>query len=192
VAGVRGAVVVVAIMLLLAGCTTIGGQAEPASPSTSASPVRPKDVRIDGVDPCSLLTEQQRAELGLDGRPVFDSSPTNLYPGGDVPACTVRGFEPRAVWVGVNLVATTGIERYTAGELLVDIRPAEVRGFPALTAVPQDFTEWCSVIVDIAPGQLIDVHFADGGGEPPVPQEQLCDDAAVVADRAMDTLLAIR
>jgi hypothetical protein len=180
------------VLLLLAGCTTVAGQPQPAAPSTSALPARPRDVRIDGVDPCSLLTEEQREELGLDGRPVFDNSPTNLYPGGDVPACTVRGFEPRAVWVGVNLVATTGIERYTAGELLVDIRPAEVQGFPALTAVPRDFTEWCSVIVDIAPGQLIDVHFADGGGEPPVPQERLCDDAAVVADRALDTLLAIR
>jgi hypothetical protein len=188
--GVRGAVVV-AIMLLLAGCTTIGGQAEPASPPTSTSPVRPTDLRIDGVDPCSLLTEQQRAELGLDGRPVLDRSPTNLYPGGDVPSCVISGFEPRAVWVGVNLVATTGIERYTAGELLVDVRPTEIRGFPALTAVPRDFTEWCSVIVDIAPGQLIDVHFADGGRKPPIPQEQLCDDAAVVADQAMDTLLAI-
>jgi len=44
--------------------------------------------------------------------------------------------------------------------------------------------------VDIAPGQLIDVHFADGGRKPPIPQDQLCDDAALVADRVMDTLLA--
>jgi hypothetical protein len=179
------------VLMLLAGCTTISGQAEPAAPSTS-NPPRPQEVRIDGVDPCSLLTEEQRAELGLDGRPVLDRSPTSLYPGGDVPSCTVSGFEPRAVWVGLTLVTTTGIERYSSGDLRVDIRPAEVRGFPALTAKPQRFTEWCSVIVDVAPGQLIDVHFADGGGTPPVPQEQLCDDAAVVADRVMDTLMATR
>jgi hypothetical protein len=179
------------VLMLLAGCTTISGQAEPAAPSTS-SPPRPQEVRIDGVDPCSLLTEEQRAELGLDGRPVIDSRQTSLYPGGDVPSCTVRGFEPRAVWTAVSLVASTGIERYAADDLLVDVRPAEVRGFPALTAKPQRFTEWCSVIVDVAPGQLIDVHFADGGGTPPVPQEQLCDDAAVVADRVMDTLMATR
>jgi hypothetical protein len=191
VAGVRGAVVV-AIMLLLAGCTTIGGQAEPASPPTSASPVRPKDVRIDGVDPCSLLTEKQRAELGLDGGQRFDRRQTSLYPGGDVPYCTISGFEPRAVWTAVSLVATTGIERYAAGDLLVDVRPAEIQGFPALTAIPQRFTEWCSVVVDIAPGHLLDVQFADGGRVPPIPQEQLCDDAAVVADRVMDTLMATR
>jgi hypothetical protein len=179
------------VLMLLAGCTTISGQAEPAAPSTSSSP-RPREVRIDGVDPCSLLTEEQRAELGLDGRPVLDRSPTSLYPGGDVPSCTVSGFEPRAIWVGLTLVTTTGIERYSSDDLRVDIRPAAIRGFPALTAKPQRFTEWCSVIVDVAPGQLIDVHFADGGGTPPVPQEQLCEDAAVVADRVMDTLMATR
>jgi hypothetical protein len=190
---VRGALMIM-VLLLLAGCTTVAGQAQPAAtaPPNSAGPARPRDVPIDGVDPCSLLTEEQRKELGLDGRPVLDRSPTSLYPGGDVPSCTVRGFEPRAVWTGLTLVATTGIERYTAGELLVDVRPAEVRGFPAVTAVPEDHSYWCSVIVDVAPGQLLDVHFADGGGVPPVPQEQLCDDAAVVADRAMDTLMAIR
>jgi hypothetical protein len=190
VASVRGAVVVV-VLLLLAGCTTISGQAEPAAPSSSA-PARPQDVRIDGVDPCSLLTEEQREELGLDGQQVLDRRPTSLYPGGDVPYCTISGFEPRAVWTAVSLVATTGIERYAADDLLVDVRPAEIRGFPALTAIPQRFTEWCSVVVDVAPGQLIDVRFADGGRPPPIPQEQLCDDAAVVADRVMATLLATR
>jgi hypothetical protein len=190
VIGVRGAVVGV-VLLLLAGCTTISGQAEPAAPFPSA-PARPREVRIDGVDPCSLLTDEQRAELGLDGRPVLDRRQTNLYPGGDVPSCTISGFEPRAVWTALSLVATTGIERYSSGELVVDVRPTNVRGFPALTAVPQRFTEWCSVVVDVAPGQLIDVRFVDGGREPPVPQEQLCDDAAVVADRVMGTLLSTR
>jgi len=189
VASLRGAVVVV-VLFLLTSCTT-SGQAEPAAPTTTAQ-TRPRDVRIDGVDPCSLLTEDQRAELGLDGRPVHDVRRTSLYPGGDVPSCTVRGFEPRAIWTAVSLVSTTGIERYTGDDLDVDVRPVEIQGFPGLTAVPRRFTEWCSVVLDIAPGQLIDVRFADGGGTPPVPQEQLCDDAAVVADHVLSTLLTTR
>ncbi|HLU58248.1 MAG TPA: DUF3558 domain-containing protein [Pseudonocardia sp.] len=176
-------------LLLLAGCTAISGQAEPAAPSAT-TPERPRDIRLDGIDPCTLLTEDQRAELKLDGRPVLDRSPTSLYPGGDVPSCTISGFEPRNVWVGLSLVTTTGIERYSADNLRVDIQPATVRGFPAVTARPQRFTEWCSVIVDVAPGQLLDVHFADGGGTPPVPQDQLCTDAAAVADQVMETLLS--
>jgi hypothetical protein len=184
-------VIVVVVLLLLAGCTTTGGQAEPAPP-TSAAPTRPRDVRIDGVDPCSLLTEQQRAELGLDGRPVLDRSPSRLYPGSEVPACVTRGFEPRAISAGITLVPTMGIELYTSGSLSVDVMPTEVHGFPGVIAAPLHFTEWCSVIVDVAPGQLLDVQFADGGRTPPIPQPQLCDDAGVVADRAMSTLLEIR
>ena len=189
-AGARGAVVVV-VLLLLAGCTTISGQPEPAAPSASAPP-RPREVRIDGVDPCSLLTEQQRGELGLDGRPVFDNSPSSLYPGGVAPACVTRGSEPRAISAGITLVTTAGIELYTSGSLQVDVQPKAVHGFPGVVAVPQRFTEWCSVIVDVAPGQLLDVQFADGGRTPPIPQPQLCEDAAVVADRAMSTLLQTR
>ena len=89
-AGVRGAVVLV-IMLLLAGCTTVAGQPGPADPTASA-PTRPREVRIDGVDPCSLLTEEQRVELGLDGRPRFDDSPLCSYPG-DVPMCVFGGLQ---------------------------------------------------------------------------------------------------
>src|SRR5688500_4012822 len=101
------------VLMLLAGCTTISGQAEPAAPSTS-SPQRPREVRIDGVDPCSVLTEQQRAELGLDGRPSLDRSPSLLFPG-DVSMCVVRGFDPRAIVVSVGLVTTAGIEFISDG-----------------------------------------------------------------------------
>ncbi|WP_425469178.1 DUF3558 domain-containing protein [Pseudonocardia hierapolitana] len=182
------------VLVLLAGCTTIGGTPAPADPAqpTSAASTRPRDVRIDGIDPCSLLTDEQRAELGLDGRPVLDHGPSSLYPGGDVPVCVTRGFEPRAVSAGITLATTAGIDLYTAGSLEVDIQPTQVHGFPGVVAVPQRFTEWCSVIVDVAPGQLLDVQFADGGRTPPIPQTQLCEDAVVVADHAMSTLLAIR
>ena len=80
--GVRGALMIM-VLLLLAGCTTVAGQAQPAAPAppTPAGPARPRDVPIDGVDPCTLLTEEQREELGLDGRPLLDRSPSLLYPG---------------------------------------------------------------------------------------------------------------
>jgi hypothetical protein len=192
VGGVRGVVVVV-VLLVLAGCTTVEGTPEPAPPGTSASaaPARPREVRVDGVDPCSLLTEAQRAELGLDGRPAFDSSPSLLYPG-EVPLCLTRGFSPRAVAVAVGVVTTAGIEFFTAGDLAADVRPVKIAGFPAAVALPTRFTEFCSVVVDVAPGQMIDVQFRDGGRRPPIPQEQLCNDAERTADAVMATLLALR
>jgi hypothetical protein len=188
---VRGTLLVV-LAVFLAGCSVVGGEASPAEPTGVQLPPRPREVRIDGVDPCSLLTAEHRAELGLDGRPVFDLGPSLLYPGADVPACAIRGFDPRAVSVGLSVVSSAGIERFRSGELAAEIRPAEVRGFPAVVAVPTQFTEWCTVIVDVAPGQLLDVQVADGGREPPIPQPQLCEDAQIVADRTMTTLLAVR
>jgi hypothetical protein len=101
----------------------------------------------------------------------------------------MRGFEPRAVTTGISIVTTIGIERFTAGELDAEIRPITVEGFPAVVAVPSRFTDYCTVVVDVAAGQLLDVQFATGGRQPPIPQQQLCRDAEVVAGEAMKTLL---
>jgi hypothetical protein len=92
----------------------------------------------------------------------------------------------------VSVVTSAGIELYTSGRLAAQVRPWRVAGFPAVMAVPTRFTEFCSVIVDVAPGQLIDVQFADGGRMPPIPQDQLCRDAELVAGEVVTTLLATR
>jgi uncharacterized protein DUF3558 len=181
------------LIVVMASACAIPGSAGPAPearPSGAVElPPRPREVRLDGVDPCSLLTEQQRAELGLDGRPLFSKAPVGLYGGAEVPLCTVRGFEPRAVTVGVSLVTSVGIERYTSGELAAELRLIDVQGFPGVVAVPTRFTDYCTAIVDVAPGQLLDVQFATGGRQPPIPQPQLCQDAQTVAGEVMSTLL---
>ncbi|MHA6627860.1 DUF3558 domain-containing protein [Pseudonocardia sichuanensis] len=188
---VGGAVLAVLVGVLVAAC----GVEEPPAPAPPPEqgevelPPRPREVRLDGVDPCSLLTEEQRAELGLDGRPVFSQAPVGLYPGADVPVCAIRGFEPRAVTVGVSLVTSAGIERFAAGELAAEIRPVTVQGFPAIVATPARFTDFCTAVVDVAPGQLLDVQVATGGRQPPIPQPQLCRDAEVVAGEVMASLL---
>jgi hypothetical protein len=189
---VRGALLLVVAAVLVAGCSDAGGAVAPAEPIGMQLPTRPREVRVDGVDPCSLLNAEQRAGLGLDARPVSDSAPSPLYNGGEVPLCTIGGYTPRAVAVGLSVVATAGIELFTSGQLAAEVRPVQVRGFPAVVAVPTRFTEYCSVIVDVAPGQLLDVQFRDGGRKPSIAQDQLCRDAEQVADVAMGTLLASR
>jgi hypothetical protein len=188
----------VGVVLLVGGCTTVAGQPAPANPTGGASaegnaielPARPREVRLDGVDPCELLTEEQRAELGLDGRPSFNSGPSQLY-NGEISSCVTRGSEPREVFVGVNLVTSAGIERFTTSRgLAAELRPVQVRGFPGLVVLPTRYTTYCTVVVDVAPGQLVDAQFSDGGGRPPVPQPQLCEGAEALADAVMATLLA--
>jgi hypothetical protein len=138
-----------------------------------------------------LLTQDQRDELGLDGRPHFDKSPSLLYPG-DVPMCVISGFDPRAIAISVSIVTTAGIEFFTSGRLAADVRPIDIAGFPAAVAVPTRYTEFCAVVIDVAPGQLVDVQAQDGGRRPPIPQEQLCRDAEESANAVMATLLSGR
>jgi hypothetical protein len=188
---VGGAVLAVLVGVLVAAC----GVEEPARPAQPPEqgqvelPPRPREVRLDGVDPCSLLTEEQRAELGLDGKPVFHRSPSALYLGSNVDACSIGGYEPRAVTVGLGLVTSVGIEVFDSNELAAEIQPLNVQGFPAVVAVPTRYTDYCTVAVDVAPGQVIDVQFATGGRQPPIPQPQLCQDAKTVAGAVMATLL---
>jgi hypothetical protein len=182
------------LIVLLSGCST-GGQASPAdppaskqvAPTTVSLPPRPRDIPIDDVDPCTLLTRQQRAELQLDQPPQPSRDPSPLYPG-DVSWCFIRGNEP-AISISVSVVTTAGIEFWTSGQAAAEIRPIEVAGFPALVALSLTLNDGCNVLVDVAPGQLLDVQSNSAGANPPIPQTQLCRDAEQAANLAMDTLL---
>lgn len=176
----RATVVGLAVCVALTGCSS-GDAAAPSG--------RPRDVPLNGVDPCSLLTAPQRAQLGLDGPQVLTSSPSPLYDGAQVPLCSIRGFRPLAVSVSLSVVTSAGIERFSAGDLDADLRPAWVHDYPAVVAKPQRPADNCTVVVDVAPGQLLSSRIADGGRLPPIPQERLCRDAQTVADAAMGTLL---
>jgi hypothetical protein len=181
------------VLMLVAGCTAVDGG--PSGSTTSAErtalslPPRPREVRLDGVEPCSLLTEQQRVELGLDGKPSASTKPSALF-GGEETVCIFSGFNPRAVSIGVGVVTTAGVEIFASGKLDAEVTVVKVREFPAVRAVPTRFTDFCSVLVDLAPGQLLDIQYANGGRKPPIPQGQLCEGAEQVASAATATLLA--
>lgn len=181
--------------VLLAGCATpVPGTPSPApgsAPPAVDLPPRPREVRLDGLDPCTLLTGSDRRELGLDQRPVLDVAPSALY-GGVTQLCSIGGFEPRAISVGVELSVTGGIELFFRPGVRSEIRPIEVEGFPAVVAVPVQITDFCTVVLDVAPGQAVDVQFADGGRVPPIPQDLLCSDAQRVAALVMVNLLRQR
>lgn len=180
--------------VLLAGCATpVPGTPSPVpatAPPAVDLPPRPREVRLDGLDPCTLLTESDRRALGLDQRPVLDVAPSALY-GGVTQLCSIGGFEPRAISVGVELSVTGGIELFFRPGVRSEIRPTRITDFPAIVAVPV-IDRFCTVVVDVAPGQVVDVSASDGGRVPPIPQEDLCVDAERVAALAMTNLLLQR
>jgi hypothetical protein len=106
-----------------------------------------------------------------------------------VPWCFIRGNEP-AISISVSVVTTAGIEFWTSGQPAAEVRPTEVAGFPALVASSLTLDDGCNVLVDVAPGQLVDVQSNSAGANPSIPQAQLCRDAERAAGLAMDTLLS--
>jgi hypothetical protein len=181
-------VLLVVTCLVVSACTT-EVQGTPSAPTGLLLPPRPREVRLDGVDPCSLLTPEQRAGLGFDGTPIFTDPYTELFHG-KVPTCTITGLSRSPIAVGVGVVTSVGIERWRQSDLAADVRPAQIADFPAVVAVPTRLADYCSVEIDVATGQMLDVQFSDGGGDPPLPQEELCQRAGEVAEVLMRSLLA--
>ena len=177
-----------AVCLLAAACTNAPAPTPPPPPTTAA-PQRPREVRLEGVDPCGLLSAGQRAELGLDGKPLRSNPYSPLFRGA-VPTCAISGLEGQPVAVGLGLVTSSGIERWGEGDLEADVRRVAVSDFPAVVVAPRRLTDSCSVEVDVAAGQLLDVQYGDGGGRPPIPQTELCRRAQHLAEVTMGTLLA--
>jgi hypothetical protein len=175
------------IAVLMAGCTTVM-EGSPSAPSGVLLPPRPREVRLDGVDPCSLLTPEQRAELGLGDDSLRGRSYVELFQG-DVSTCTISGFKPQRVALSTGVVTSVGIERWQAGDLAAKVSATTVSGFPALVAMPTRFADYCSVEVDVANGQLLDVQFSDGGAQPPISQNELCSRARWSAEELMSSLL---
>ena len=170
--------------VLVSGCAPAAGD-RPENPISL--PPRPQELRVDGVDPCALLTEQQRAELGLDPRadPFVDDS--RLY-GGPVPSCLFQARSPRATTVSTRVVSTVGIERFYDSDVDAELRPATAEGYPVLIALPRLARDYCSVMIDVAPNQLVAVLYRDVALPPPIPQDELCSDAVLVAGAVVRTL----
>jgi hypothetical protein len=182
---VRVALLVVAA-LLTAGCTSAVEEPPPA-PTGAVLPPRPREVRLEGVDPCSLLTAEQRAALGFTSEPRPSRPYVALFRG-EVSTCTMRGSSPENALVVNGAVTTVGIERWREGDIAADVRPTTISGFPAVIAVPRQFTDYCNAEVDVANGQLLDVQFGAGTADAPIPQTELCNRARQAAEQMMATL----
>lgn len=199
--------VVLVVAGLLSGCAPPpGGTVSPMpsatptfveAPSPTAAPPpdllpRPRVVRVDDLDPCTLLSETDRADLGLDGMPLLDVGLSGLW-GGETQLCSIRGYEPRAIALGVQLSVTGGVDLFFGSGVRSEVRPTEVQKFPAIIAVPpRSMRDFCNVVVDVAPGQALDIYVADGGRRPPIMQPELCTTAEEVAEVVMRNLLAAR
>lgn len=187
------------VAVALAGCTAgpdpsaLDSKAPPppTTPTTSASqldfPPRPREVPLDQVDPCAILTPDQRMSLSLDNPP---SAYVETSFGG-AKACTIRSTTSGNV-ARLALVLVSGADVWLSDNAQVDYTVSSIEGFAAITVRTPDIDDVCNVEIDIAEGQFLDVMFRDGGNSRAVQQDHLCLGAQRVAEAAMASLLQKR
>jgi hypothetical protein len=153
----------------------------PATTTTAPSlPPRPREVRLDDVDPCAVLTPEQRIALSLDSPP----SPYVETSFGNAKACTMRSGISGNV-VRLALVTVEGVGVWLSENAQVHVQQTAIAGFPGLIVRTPGMDHVCNVEVDVAEGQFLDVMFRDGGNETAAKQDTLCQGAQRVAEAAV-------
>jgi Protein of unknown function (DUF3558) len=171
-------------VLLCAACSSAVSGAPTPGPTAPQLPPRPRELRIDGLDPCATLTTGQVQSLGV--RFYSADPPTgNLGPSCDwnhSPAEPVESYT-----VDVN---TRGGVELAFGQPELDI--ITVAGFGAVTT-PGRYSSGereCIVNIDVAPGQALQVGYFYNGSTAPMTHEIACQKARNAAEMAMQTIQA--
>jgi hypothetical protein len=158
----------------------------PVVTTTTMSPLppRPREIPLDGVDPCGILSAGQRVQLSLDNPPSEYVEASF----GDARACTMRSNISGNV-VRFALVTVQGVNVWLDENAQVDAKPITVGTFPALLIRTPGLDHMCNVELDVAEGQFLDVMFRDGGNATSATQDALCAGAERAAEAAMSSLL---
>ncbi|ANZ37818.1 hypothetical protein BBK82_18875 [Lentzea guizhouensis] len=182
------------VAVVAAGCTTPpdrssgdSGTPAPAPTTTVTRPSfapRPLAIPLNDVDPCAVLTPDQRLSLSLDNPP----SPYVETSFGGAKACTIRSTTSGNV-ARLALVLVSGADVWLSENAQVDYTLGTIEGYTAVTVRTPEMDDVCTVEVDVAEGQFLDVMFRDGGNSGAVQQDHLCLGAQRVAEAAMASLI---
>lgn len=198
-----GAAIAVCAVMTLAACTgTEPGRPSPAGTTTGSDfqgnganhltlPPRPRDVPLAGVDPCTLLTTAQRAQIQV--RPGVKSSIGHGFTGAgcSFPLSDVlHGGAGQSY--GVSAIVSPGVEHWLNPYLTDTVTQVTVAGFPAVTVTPTlAQATGCSTAVSVANGQMLET---DTGVTAPngMTKAQACAKSQEIAQAAMATLLSLK
>ncbi|HEV7647558.1 MAG TPA: DUF3558 domain-containing protein [Actinophytocola sp.] len=159
---------------------------ETAAPTVEV-PDRPKDLSLAGVDPCSLFTAPQLAELGIEGKPKPGKSDDQFH----APLCTLDGPQSEPYYsYDVLVIADLGIDTWLTGRRNVDSWLVSVGGYPGVDFKTKGVEDRdCSTTVDVAEGQQLMVNqfpLSD------VDYKQLCQLSEKAATMALQTLQTLK
>jgi hypothetical protein len=185
-------------LVMLAGCALPPRPITPpptsiAAPTSAAAPARllptrPHEVRLNGIDPCTLITPQLRSELydlndHFSHRKALDPLTSS--------DCTISNVPDDPGYVlSLRLVTAQGADFYLSSPKTA---VTSVDGFGALDQpglLDPSGNQSCLVIVDVARGQSLWVGFISNDGIPPGGYQAMCSKAHIAADSVMQQLLA--
>jgi hypothetical protein len=163
-----------------------GGSDSSSTPASSAKPssTRPRSIDLKSLDPCKILTPQQRQQLGFENDGAPSTAPAVL---GNGKTCNFSDFT-HSLSGGLTLVTIKGIDGYSDGTFGGQTQPTQVSGYPALVVKTPGLASSCSVDVDVTEGQFLDANFLapDGDGSK---QPLLCQKAQQLAEAAVGSLV---
>jgi hypothetical protein len=186
--------------LVLAGCTesdpgqaVAPGQSTTAGPggtSAVAIPPRPRELKLDGMDPCKLFTKAQvdqikvtRQRNSVQSDETFKGSPLCLMDGAEG-----QVFFNYTVW----LITTEGMEPWLSGKRNADAKLVSVEGFPAASYKIRGTTTYnCWTAVGVANGQQLSVEFRPTNRDA-FTQNEMCQKSEQAASLAMQTLQTLK
>jgi hypothetical protein len=192
---------------LVAGCTTSeAGVPVPGDPTTGSSsdsgstdapgssateiPPPPKDLSLDGLDPCTLFTDAQQAQLGIDDFRTGVSGGTTIYK--DMKNCALDK-EKAEPFYSFDVVAVTNVDvdYWINQPHNVDVTLISIGGYPAAEFKTKG-TEGadCAVALGVAKNQHLHVEFVPLSED--YEQDQLCQRSEQAAEMALQTLQTLR
>lgn len=157
------------------------GSAPTTGTSTGSAPVnRPKAADLKTIEPCSLITPEQKAALGL--KAVEPGTPLPDYGEGSK-RCNVS-YAERGYLSTIHTLVNGGADRLkrTVGES--KLTPLQVAGYPAYLTRRESpgSVGNCEIYVDANDGQLLLVDAFGGLGETSATLEGACAKAKAIAE----------
>ena len=175
--------ILIVIAALCVACTSgISGVPAPDSNEPKIPP-RPKELRIDGLDPCSTLNIDQLHSLQI----AFSATSAPLGTRG--PACHWMHSTSEPVEDYTVAANTNGGVEVVFGQPQLQV--IAIAGFGAVET-PGAYSSGrdnCIISIDVAPRQALQVGYFYNGATVPMTHEIACGKARNAAELAMKTVL---
>lgn len=184
----------------ISACTNTPGEAKPAptttanastkASSTTLFPPRPKEIKIDRLDPCMVFSPDQRTQLGLDREPQRASEALDAK---SEPSCAYRRTrsEPTYGYV-LTPIPREGADVWLREKRNADVNKITVEGYGAAEvrlAGGEDRQGFCIVHVDVAEGQSLSTMFSSSS-RGAFTGTQECAKAKEAAEMAMRSIVS--